>query len=91
MRLLSGASLSVRFVRCDVWVSVFLLRGIYLNESPFWGKSSCWVSVLSFDILVFLFGYVFLNESPFWGKSSCLGLDVWFQMLVLLFGFQSSC
>ena len=73
--------------------SVFLSGYIFLNESPFWGKSSCWVSDLSFELLVLLLGFRlpvgghFLNESPFWGESSCWVSDVSIQVLALLFGF----
>ena len=67
--------------KCE-WSSVsggllFLSRDAFLNESPLWGKSYCWVSDLDVTNMnsilwgvVFLLRDVFLNETPSWGKSS---------------------
>ena len=71
MSLLSGANISAGFsivplgfnlpvggtIFLTVLLCLILLGDSFLNESPFWGRSSCRVSDLSFQILVLLFGF----------------------------------
>ena len=61
---------------------------ICLNESPFWGKSSCWGFDVSFQMLVLLFGFLSSCRGTFFLTSFLSGVCPSVGSLITCLGFS---